>query len=216
MMMPDGTILQNPTITGMSEGQSAATHSAQGITTSTMNGRSTGTMRGKSSMRAHTTGSARGRTVSLARQYSVALGEGETRGTGRSQGEQEGFEPIMEDRPSAVHGKDNVLYMAAQTLRNLTTGRAFVNFVDETGMKAALLTVPNVRACALPPAEFEELRRRVLDMSPSALPVGEAHVLLDERERALINRAEAFRAAAEPDKPAEFRHQKKRPRKPKT
>jgi len=216
MMLPDGTILQSPTIAGMSEGQSAATHSAQGITNSAMKGRTAGTMRGKSTMRAHTTGSATGRSVSFARQYSVALGRGETRGTGRSQGEQEGFEPIMEDRASAVHGKDNVLYMAAQTLRTLTTGRAFVNFVDASGMKAALLTVPNVRTCALPTAEFEELRRRVLDESPSALPVDEARTYLEERKRALISQAQASRAAAEPDEPGEFRHKKKRPRKPKT
>jgi hypothetical protein len=69
--------------------------------------------------------------------------------------------------------------MAAQALRNLTTGRAFVNFVDGSGMKAALLTVPNVKTYTLPETEFEELRRRV-DASPSALPVKEAHASMSE------------------------------------
>jgi hypothetical protein len=160
-------------------------------------------------VRGHTTGSAWGRTESIARQYSTSLGYGETRGSGQSQGEQEGFKPILEDRPSAVHGKDNVLYMAAQTLRTLTTGRAFINFVDSTGMKAALLTIPKVETCRLEAADFEALRRRVLDASPSALPVAEATASIDERERALVLQAEASREAG-PDKPAGYRNKKKR------
>jgi len=208
--LPTFQFVQPPIITGFSEGQITSAQSAQGLSKSLMKGESRGAMKGKTVMRARTTGSAEGTSVSIARHRTESLGRGETVGTGRSEGEQEAFEPIMANLPSAVHGKDNVLYMAAQTLRNLTTGRAFVNFVDPAGMKASLLTVPNISACSLPEVEFSELRRRLLDGSPSAISVDEARRRLEERERALIARADADRISSEPDEPADFRHKKKR------
>ena len=39
-----------------------------------------------------------------------------------------------------MHSKQNVLYMAAQTLRSLPTGVAFINYVGSSGMIPVLLT----------------------------------------------------------------------------
>ena len=103
----------------------------------------------------------------------------------------------MEDLPSAVHGKENVLYMAAQTLRNLATGTAFINFVDASGMKAALLAVPEVRSYAPPRHEFERLRERFLAASPSALPSLEARANVAHRKTALIAAAERIALVGE-------------------
>lgn len=209
-MLPTFQFVQPPNITGFSAGQMNSAQSAQGLSKSQMKGESRGKMNGRTIMRARAAGSAEGSSVSIARHSTESVGRGETIGTGRSEGEQEAFEPLMAQLPSAVHGKENVLYMAAQTLRNLTTGHAFVNFVDATGMKAALLTVPKIVPYSLAEAEFVELRRRVLDGSPSAVSAQEARERLDARERTLIARADAERVSAEPDDPGDFRHKKKR------
>jgi hypothetical protein len=117
----------------------------------------------------------------------------------------------MEDRPSAVHGKENMLYMAAQTLRNLRTGTAFINFVDATGMKAALLAVPNVTSYAPAPEDFERLRIRVLEASPSASRADDAYQNVTRRKNALLKLAERALRPPEPTTPAEYRVKKSRP-----
>lgn len=117
----------------------------------------------------------------------------------------------MAELPSAVHGKENVLYMAAQTLRNLTTGTAFINFVDATGMKAALLQVPDVKSYAPAPDEFERLRIRVLEASPSASRTEDAHHIIAKRKQRLIEVGERALRTPEPETPAEYRVKKSRP-----
>jgi hypothetical protein len=67
-------------------------------------------------------GSEKGFAVSRGISRATTTGVAETRGTSASEGWQEAFEPLYANLPSAMHSKENVLYMAAQTLRNLTTG----------------------------------------------------------------------------------------------
>jgi Type IV secretion-system coupling protein DNA-binding domain/Helicase HerA, central domain len=206
-MLPDGTLMSMPTVVGLAQGQAANEHRANATSASSMKGESSARMRGRSTMRARTVGTADGYSTSVARHQSVSLGEGETRGTSRSHGEQEGLEPILESLPSAVHGKENILYMAAQTLRTLTTGRAFVNFVNASGMQAALLTVPNVQSVALPDNEFETIRATLLDRSPSAVDSDTAQAHVVDRQAKLLSRA----AQDQPEQePTAFRHKKRR------
>lgn len=195
-ILPDGSLF--PHIVGITEGQSTSTATAQGLSTSATEGSSRSQSHGRSTVHGSTQSSSEGRSFSLSRQYSTSIGKGTSRGVARAQGDQEAFEPILEDRPSAVHGKENVLYMAAQGLRGLTTGRAFINFVGPIGMKSALLTVPHVQSCPLLSDHFSELRRAILDASPSALSASEACDQLVHREQALIGRIQLERISEEP------------------
>ena len=62
---------------------------------------------------------------------------GETQGLGSSQA----LFPIYANLPSSFHSKDNALYMAGETIRNLPVGRAILRFRD----KVTTLTVPPPR-----------------------------------------------------------------------
>jgi PAS domain-containing protein len=203
-------LFDTPVVMGFSEGTSALTHSAEGSASSSMRSRNTASASGKNTMRASAVGSARSEAISHARAAGRATGKAQTRGSSATRGSQEGLEPIMADLPSAVHGKENMLYMAAQTLRNLTTGTAFINFVDATGMKAALLAVPEVRSYAPEPAAFEQLRLRILDASPSAQPSAEAHSLVARRKALLMDIAKRASEPPEPQTPSEYRVTKER------
>jgi hypothetical protein len=135
-------------------------------------------------------------------------------GTSRMQGTAEAFEPLYENRPSAVHSLENIKYMAAQTLRNLTAGKAFVNFVDANGMHPGLLTVPVMQSFAPEPSAFEALRTHVLDRSPSATTIARATALITDREQRLLQAAQKARESLEPREPqvpAEYRVKKSRP-----
>jgi hypothetical protein len=75
-------------------------------------------------------------------------------------------------------------------------------------MKTVTLNVANVESYALPPAEFEALRLRVLDASPSATSLTEAIAHVADRHMTL----KSYAAQAEqPADPAEFRTKRKRP-----
>ena len=211
MMTPGDGWMETPVVLGLSEGTSSVSHSAQGTGSSSMRGRTTATVTGKNTMHAVSVGSARGEAIARTNSRGISKGQGITRGTATTRGTQEGLEPIMEDRPSAVHSKENVLYMAAQTLRNLTTGTAFINFVDATGMKAALLQVPDVKSYAPTATELERIRTRILEASPSASRTEDARQIVARRKHALIELAQRATTPPEPATPAEFRVKKSRP-----
>jgi hypothetical protein len=137
------------------------------------------------------------------------MGRSHARGAAETHGAQDAYKPVFEDLPSSFHSKENMLYFAGQTLRGLTTGKAFINFVDATGMKADLLTVPQVQNRAPQAAEFEELRAHVLDMSSSASCIDAARAYVADRRRALIEEAEKLRSR-EPASPDGYRVKKKR------
>ena len=181
---------ETPTLTDMSYSEGADTNSSRADGSSESQGtsasRGTSSARGRSAARtssraetlstsrSKTTGISQGVTESIAATESLSEGEsssratgtGETRGDSRGESLQESLEPIYENLPGSVHSLENVRDMAAQALRNLTTGRAAVNFVGATGMRTASLSVANVESYALPEEQFDELRSRVLGCQP--------------------------------------------------
>ena len=104
-----------------------------------------------------------------------------------------------------MHGKENALYFAAQTLRSLKTGAAVFNYVAGEGMKATMLRVPKVATPQLSPRSFDALRQRVFKESPSAIETDQAVAALEARERKLIGAAELRRHPPEPAEPDGFR-----------
>jgi hypothetical protein len=127
-------------------------------------------------------------------------------GSSRAEGLSEGLEPIYADLPSAVHSKENALYLTSMMLRSLKTGQAFVNYVGAMGMVSALLSVPRVQSATLSDDEFAELRARVLAASPSAIDSMDAAREIDKREQRLIKQAaDAKELAAKPKEPKSYR-----------
>jgi hypothetical protein len=209
-MVPGSDFFSTPNLVGMAEGESSQFHSSQAVGTHTAQGRSAGTSTSRSSSKATTTAFSSSESVAYTTSSSTSIGKGETRGQAQTRGTQEAFEAIYQDLPTSVHSLENVRYMAAQVLLNLPTGRAAISFVDASGMKKASLRVANVDSFALPPAQFDELRTRVLDASPSAVRLEKAAANLAAREAALIEKAVKARIPNEPEKPAGYRTPKKR------
>jgi type IV secretion system coupling TraD/TrwB family protein len=207
MMAPGGGFSSTPNLVGMSQSQSAQSHSSQVAGTSSMRGSSSASSSSKTTSKATATASSWSEGIAYTTSSAMSLGRAETRGQAQTRGTQEAFESIYEDRPNAVHGLENIRYMAAQLLRNLTAGRAALNFVDATGMKSAALKVAYVASHALPPAEFDALRERILDMSPSSCTINIARENVAARERRLIEQA---RVREEPETVMGFRHKKMR------
>ena len=162
-------------------------------------GQSSSTTTGKSK------GTSKGRTVGS------SSSTGQTYGTSDSSGFSEGIEPLYATLPTAVHGKENALYFAAQTLRSLKTGAAVFNYVAGEGMKATMLRVPKVGTPQLPPHSFNALRQQVFKESPSAIETHQAVAALEARERKLIGVAELRRHPPEPE-PSGFRVARPKPR----
>jgi hypothetical protein len=174
-----------------------------------MSGRATNKATGKSVIFAETTGWAQGEAESRGQSAARTAGRSHARGAAESHGAQDAYKPIFEDLPTSFHSKDDMLYFAGQTLRGLTTGKAFINFVDAAGMKAGLLTVPQVRSHAPQAAEFTELRTQVLDASSSASRIDAARAHVADRQRALNEAAQQLRSR-EPASPDGYRVKKKR------
>jgi hypothetical protein len=212
MMTPEMGWLDPQTVLGVSEGNSTAMQSSQGLGANSMTSRNSAWGRARSSMRGVARGEAWGEAVSRGVSHARSAGTAQTRGTTTTHGSQESFEAVYENLPSAVHSKEAMLYFAAQTLRGLKTGTAFINFVDAGGMRAALLTVPNVEGYAPSPEAFEVLRANVLAASPSATSIEVARQQIEDRERNLLARSRLVRPS-EPETPAGYRTKRKRPEK---
>jgi len=194
---------------GMSESASSMAHSSQGSGTSSMSGRGTSKATGKVSMLSETTGWAQGEAEMSGQSSARIAGRGNSRGAAQTHGAQDAYKSVFQELPASFHSKENMLYFAGQTLRSLVTGKAFINFVDATGMKAGLLTVAPVKSRAPGAAELEDLRAHILDASPSStrIDAGRAHVA--DRRRALSEEAEKLRSR-EPASPKGYRNKKKR------
>jgi hypothetical protein len=199
MTMPMQGAFGTPTVIGMTQGSGSAANSSHSSGASAASARSTSSSRTTGSSHAVTNSSTWGESFSRGKNRATSIGRGETKGTGRTEGTSEALEPILAMLPAAVHGKENMLYMAAQTLRNLATGRAFVNYVGAAGMMPMLLTVPQIAEYPLSAEAFAALRERLLSQSIAATPIGRAALLVEEREKMLLDRAEQNRAVAEPE-----------------
>lgn len=186
---------------GMNQTFGMSTSVAIGATESAGQSRSSSRARSSGSARSHTTSSAWAESMSRATHRARSLGEAQTHGTGTSRGTSESLEPILANLPTAVHGKENALYMAAQTLRNLATGTAFVNYVGAAGMVPVLLTVPRFSGRTLTAEAFAALRSRLLSASRSAISAEQAASLVERREQSLL----LANAAPSPPEPTAFR-----------
>jgi Helicase HerA, central domain/Type IV secretion-system coupling protein DNA-binding domain len=202
MLNPNQTVFGAPIIIGMSEGTGQTAQTASGTSSSSGHGRSAGSARAIGSMHATTRSSTWGESTSHGTSRATSVGRAETRGTGRTQGTSEALEPILSEMPSAVHGKENVLYMAAQTLRTLPTGQAVINYVGQSGMVSVMLTVPRISEHPLSAGAFASLRERVLSRSSAATPIEQAILLVSNREQKLLD---ARRKAQEIPEPETFR-----------
>lgn len=133
-----------------------------------------------------------GHSTSITHGRSRAITRGETTGTSasvgitsggsESSGISEGIEPLYATLPSAVHSKENVLYMAAQELLSLPTGTARIAYVGPSGRVTTRMRVPRVAQITIDDAEFAIIRNRVLEQSGSAVPMRDAIAILEQRE----------------------------------
>ncbi len=170
-----------------------------------------GTSRGTGSGSATTRGSAlssgRSTSHSIGTSSGTSTSEGYSHGRSESRGASEGLEPIYQDLPSAVHSYPNALYFAAQMLRSLTAGEAFVSFVDDAGMHSARIRVPLVRPLPISDATFAAIRALIFSKSPSAIETATATACLQQRETLLLQEAAHMAAemTPEPSKPKDFR-----------
>jgi len=186
-MTPDMGWDRPPTPIVTMEAQSASEAESSGTTRSSMQSVATsqssscGRNTSKTAARSHSTGSSRSTT------------EGYSYTASRAEGVSEGLEPIFADLPSAVHSFENALYFAAQALRSLPAGQAFMHFVDAEGMKSARVQVPLVQQVTVSAERFTELRKRILERSAFATRTAEAERALGEREEALLREAQRLK-----------------------
>lgn len=165
-----------------SSGSSSASSHTKGHT----KGQSTVKTSGQSE--AYSYSVSRSKTRSVASTAAETTGEASTHGTGRSRGSSEALEPVLEDRPSAVHGIQNELYAAGLLLRSLPTAVGYLNYVGKTGQVATLFTVPPVFSTNVSDEAFEEIRNAHLH--GVALSAAQAAEAVAEREREILARAE--------------------------
>lgn len=65
---------------------------------------------------------------SVTKSEGTSHGRNTNRGTTQGGGAAEALFPLYEDRPGSFHSKENLLYMAGETIRNLPVGRTIVKF----------------------------------------------------------------------------------------
>lgn len=218
----DATNLSRGSMRGRSasEGTSESVSSTQSRahTASSSLGKSNSVTETSSRARSLTLGetASRGQSLSVGRSSSVgtSLSESDSRartfGCGTTDSWHEALEPIYEERPTAVHGLENVRYMASTALRSLRSGYAAISYVDAGGLKSAALAVANVDSFALPDRLFDQLRTFVFNRSPSAMRYDEAMANIADRHQKLLSMVQRVRSR-EPETPAGYRT--KRPKK---
>jgi hypothetical protein len=208
---PQLTGLQNPTSTSSgwgSSGDSSRSHSdgsnwqeGNSHATTTSSGssygesvadtesESFGTTDGISTGRTTTRGTSQTIGRSKADTRGISIGKtktaGSSAGTSENQNLSEAFEPVYADLPTAVHGKENALHMAARELLSLKRGVARIAYVGENGRVECELHVPKVRSTSVSDQLFNELRQRLLEQSQSAVPMADAVQALADREAQL-------------------------------
>jgi hypothetical protein len=163
-----------------------------------------GSSRASGSNTSSSTSSSSGESVT--ESYSSSVSE--------TYGESEGLEPIYETLPSAVHSYENAVYLAAQKLRGLAAGQAYISYTDERGIQSALVTVPRVKQIAVTDGTYAGIRALIFSHSPSALPVTTAIEQLDDRERKLLSAAALLAQDSNPPDAVEDFRVKGPPKKP--
>lgn len=231
---PQMTGLQNPTSTSSgwgSSGDSSRSHSdgsnwqeGSSHTTTVSSGSSYGESVADTESESFgvTDGISTGKTTTRGTSQTIGRSEADTRGvsigktktsgrsagTSESQNLSEAFEPVYADLSSAVHGKENVLHMAARELLSLKRGVARIAYVGEDGRVECELHVPKVRSTKVTDELFNALRQRLLEQSQSAVPMADAVQALADREAQLKLSAAAppmLQPQKAPQEPREFR-----------
>jgi hypothetical protein len=199
----DSRPIQSVTKTSQSsDGEDQSTSRAQGGSS----GESYAATSGHSVADTHSTTVTNGTAYTSGTSYTQTQGKtdgrsssvGRTEGRTKSIGYSEGIEPIYENLPSAVHSKDNVLYMAAQKLLSLETGVAWMSYVGRNGRVTTRLQIPELPAAAIDNDGFSVLRTKLFEQSKSAIPMQQAVAMLEQRERNLIAEAKAVGQIEEP------------------
>jgi hypothetical protein len=184
------------------ESASASAAESEGITRSSTHSASASHSASRGSSSSATTAQAH------SRGSSASTSEGHAYTTSRAEGVSEGLEPIFADLPSAVHSFENTLYFAAQTLRALPAGQAYMHFVDAEGIKSARVLVPLVTQITVSADTFARLRERIFERSAFAVRTADADRLLGEREEALFRDAQRLKdKVRELAEPSNFRVQ---------
>jgi hypothetical protein len=173
-----GTSENHGETSGTSEASSEASAKGRNKTKGTSNGTSNAHGTNSNTSTAVTEGENVAVTHSRGRSYTETTGFALTRGTGKSRGSSEALEPILKDLPTAVHGKENMLYKAGQLLKSLPKGTAFVSFVTNEGPLATLFTVPPIFIKQLSPETLYE----VMSRSHIALTMEQAQQNIAEKE----------------------------------
>jgi hypothetical protein len=145
-------------------------------------------------------------TRSRSQTEADTIGKSRTRGNNLTVGISESLEPMLRWLPSAVHGKENMLYMAAQALRNLKTGVAYLNYVGPNGMVSTLFKVPEIAPSTLSAEAFNSIRSKALATSSAALATNQALSLISDRHAELSARC---RREPTPEAPTRARGKKR-------
>jgi hypothetical protein len=195
-----------PDMGWMTPGLPIATTQTNSASALASSGTAVSAMHSSGSSQASSRGRTRSETTSTMHTSgsSTTVIEGYARGTSIAEGESEGLEPIYENLPGSVHSYENTLYFAAQMLRSLPAGQAYMHFVDAEGAKAARVQVPRVKQVVMPDGAFLQLREQIMRGSPFALTTAAASGAIQRREHALFVQCAALRDPPS-DEAVEFR-----------
>ena len=115
--------------------------------------------------------------------HGISRARGSASGASAAEGAHEAFKAIYADLPSAVHGKENLLYRAGELIRMLPPGRAFIAFRG----KSTLVTVPPPSTARHDDTPPRARAGRILAASPHAQSHDEARERQRRRERQLLD-----------------------------
>ena len=155
-------------------------------------------------------GESHGLNWATTKQNGTSTGVGNTIGsstgtsTTHSLGFTESLAPIMEDRASAVHSKENVIYMAAEVITRLPTGTAIVKALVGNRVVSAIVQLPLVSD--IPEQISGTACLHLLERTPSARPSVEVDQLIAKRREWLKTKAvETLSGPEEPKTSRGFR-----------
>ena len=171
-------------------------------------GRSASSSKARTSSHAQQHASSWSESHSLTQSRASSIGRGQTGGTSNSRGSSEALEPILENLPSAVHGKDTALYLAAQRLRTLATGEAFLELCRPAWSNSRTGPYRPLRDDTFSAEDFSRLREGVLARSSAALDTPKAIAAIAERQKAATD---AAGETGEPETAKGYRVRKQRP-----
>ncbi len=138
---------------------------------------------GEGSAKSRQTGS--GTTDAVSKSVARAAANGISRGQSISEGISEALRTVYQERPSAVHSLDTVLYMAARSLNTLKTGAAFVAHQSRASIVQVPL-IPDENDCS---KSVDVARCTAFKNSSASTPIKDALRRVETRRQALVDDA---------------------------